>query len=550
MFIVTTAAPLLTQPVISVTNVTTVSAQINLITAATGAASLTYFLTVTANPVAPLPASIIYFVDAFPYTVSALVPGTPYAFTLQATETATNIYRSAPSISQQIATGSGSVAITTASPLPGAIVGKAYGSVVAASGGTSPYTWSITAATPDTGSWLAINASTGVLTGIPGTAETESVTVKVTDALSQTVSKTFSLNVASSGGVPLLSYLQSLAGPGKVLTGQIAEVFQGLNADPYGNQLIGGGFVPTYTVSGSPASPANITGIAAGVSSIPAMMGIFIFCTNANTTAAQNLALINGCIARGIIPFVTFSPPNPLGYQYYPGSSSGYRNPFPGMTLPGNAAYNTLFHGSQALDGGQSYYGGYDQMISVLSQVTGPFILSPYREFNGNWEWFGIGTGPDVNQAQTMLQQLHAYAAPQLPNAIWCYGVNSGNGNYGGMSGGSPVAPYPGGWQLCAFDYYGNNPVGDIAAGGVYTALAALNLPIFHSEAGEGGVASYGRNTLDNSVFNNAAYRAAFPKVCGVMISFQSWALSYQNGANTFLNEAWSVNLSQLPVLT
>ena len=104
-FVVSVAAPIITQPTISVTNVTTVSAQVNLVTPASGAASLTYFLTVIANPGAPLPSSVTYFVAAFPYTVTALTPGTPYAFMLQATDIETNIYRSTPSAQQQITTG-------------------------------------------------------------------------------------------------------------------------------------------------------------------------------------------------------------------------------------------------------------------------------------------------------------------------------------------------------------------------------------------------------------------------------------------------------------
>jgi hypothetical protein len=106
MFIISTAAPVLTQPTISVTNVTTVSAQVNLLTPATGAAQLTYFLTVIANPGAPLPSSVTYFVAVFPYTVTALIPGTPYAFTLEARDIIQNIYRSQASALQQITTGS------------------------------------------------------------------------------------------------------------------------------------------------------------------------------------------------------------------------------------------------------------------------------------------------------------------------------------------------------------------------------------------------------------------------------------------------------------
>ena len=66
-----------------------------------------------------------------------------------------------------------SLSITTSSPLPGATTGLAYSYTMTAVGGTPPYTWSITSDTPDTGSWLSIAGSTGVLSGTPGTAEVE-----------------------------------------------------------------------------------------------------------------------------------------------------------------------------------------------------------------------------------------------------------------------------------------------------------------------------------------------------------------------------------------
>ncbi len=95
-------------------------------------------------------------------------------------------------------TGTESLTITTTSPLPSATEGEAYNTTISASGGVPPYTWAITAASPDTGSWLSINSSTGVISGTPGTAETESLTVKVTDSASSSVSQPFTLVVNSS----------------------------------------------------------------------------------------------------------------------------------------------------------------------------------------------------------------------------------------------------------------------------------------------------------------------------------------------------------------
>jgi hypothetical protein len=84
-----------------------------------------------------------------------------------------------------------------------ATVGSAYSYQFTATGGSGSYVWSLDFMTPDTGNWLAfnsINASTGVLTGTPGTAETESIGVRVHDAVTAVeATKTFALNVHSGG---------------------------------------------------------------------------------------------------------------------------------------------------------------------------------------------------------------------------------------------------------------------------------------------------------------------------------------------------------------
>ena len=69
---------------------------------------------------------------------------------------------------------------------PQATVGTQYSGQITASGGTPPYTYSLPTVTPNTGAWLAINPTTGALTGNPGTAETESISVKVTDCATPT----------------------------------------------------------------------------------------------------------------------------------------------------------------------------------------------------------------------------------------------------------------------------------------------------------------------------------------------------------------------------
>src|SRR6202789_3943363 len=68
----------------------------------------------------------------------------------------------------------------TTTSLPAGTVGSAYSSLMAASGGTTPYTY--TAASLPGG--LSINSATGAITGTPAQSSvgTASVTIKVTDS--------------------------------------------------------------------------------------------------------------------------------------------------------------------------------------------------------------------------------------------------------------------------------------------------------------------------------------------------------------------------------
>lgn len=78
--------------------------------------------------------------------------------------------------------GVSSLSVTTAS-LPVFVVGRAYSATLAASGGTAPYTWSITKGALPAG--LSLNPSTGVISGTATAlcaANPCQITVQVTDS--------------------------------------------------------------------------------------------------------------------------------------------------------------------------------------------------------------------------------------------------------------------------------------------------------------------------------------------------------------------------------
>lgn len=120
------------------------------------------------------------------------------------------------------------LAITTTSPLPAGTVGTAYSQQFAASGGTSPYTWSVA-----TGSTLPAGltlSSTGLLSGTPTAAvSSASFGITVTDSETPTVSVTQIFTLTISGG-------QNVS----LLDGNFAFEFSGFNSS--GSVVVAGSF--------------------------------------------------------------------------------------------------------------------------------------------------------------------------------------------------------------------------------------------------------------------------------------------------------------------
>ena len=89
------------------------------------------------------------------------------------------------------------LAITTTSPLPAGVLNLAYSTTLSAAGGTSPYTWAVTAGSLPTGLSLS---SGGVLSGTPTVAQTTTPTIKVTDSAAANISAVFSITINAQSG--------------------------------------------------------------------------------------------------------------------------------------------------------------------------------------------------------------------------------------------------------------------------------------------------------------------------------------------------------------
>ncbi|MEY4487706.1 MAG: hypothetical protein RIQ79_214, partial [Verrucomicrobiota bacterium] len=138
------------------------------------------------------------------------------------------------------------LAISSTSPLPGGVLGVAYSTTLAGTGGTAPYTWVITS-----GSVPGLALSTaGVLSGTPTATGASSLTVSLTDTIPATVSKTLSLTIAAT---PLA-------------IGTAATLPEGAVGSAYATTLSATGGTSPYTWSVSSGTlPAGLTLNGAGV---------------------------------------------------------------------------------------------------------------------------------------------------------------------------------------------------------------------------------------------------------------------------------------------
>jgi len=181
--------------------------------------------------------------------------------------------------------------ITGPATLPAATLNAAYTlTIIAASGGLPPYTWTATGLPAG----LGIGSTTGAITGIPtgGTAGTYSVTVTVTDS----AGKTGTMNYALALNSPL-----AITGPASLPPGALGVAYLGTTLT-----ASGGSGLYTWSTTGLPA------GLSIGVTT-GAITGIIPAGSTAGTyTVVVTVTDASGSTANKTYPLTVYPPLPPL----------------------------------------------------------------------------------------------------------------------------------------------------------------------------------------------------------------------------------------------
>jgi Putative Ig domain len=245
-------------------------------------------------------------------TSTGLITGTPTAsgtanFTASVADSESPAQTKSVTLSIVIAPVS--LSITTSS-LPSGTVGSQYSTVLQANGGTSPYSWSISAGSLPAG--LSLAASTGIISGTPTAPVTANLTVVVADAGSPAQTKSVPLSLvigpatltitssALASGTQNSTYtstLQATGGTGaytwSISTGSL----------PAGLTLA----ASTGTVSGKPTASGNFSfGVSVKDSGSPAQTATVPAVTLSIVAAGTPLAIGTTTLPGGV-PNQTYS---------------------------------------------------------------------------------------------------------------------------------------------------------------------------------------------------------------------------------------------------
>ena len=240
-------------------------------------------------------------------------------------------------------------------PPPAGEVGASYSDQLVVTGGTSPFTWTVSAGSLPPG--VTLSSAGGLLSGTPTAAGTFSFTVKVTDSASLSATAALTLTVIPA---------PSLSNPAPP---------QGWTNTVYSDTLtVSGGQAPyAWTVS-SGSLPAGISLSSDGVlTGQPTVTGTFAFTVKVTDAKAQFATqALSITVAQGVT--ATFAPPpaatlaTPYSYQL---TATGGTTPYTWSVNAGSLPPGITLSSAGVLSGTPTLPGSYPFTVNVIDANKG-----------------------------------------------------------------------------------------------------------------------------------------------------------------------------------
>src|SRR5881296_1658512 len=245
----------------------------------------------------------------------------------------------------------------TSSQLSGGTVGTTYSATLSASGGTSPYSWSVSSGTLPTGLSLS---SSGTLSGTPTVAGAFPFTVAVKDAASASASASLSINVVS---IPPLQVTSSQLSGGTVGTTYSATLNASGGTSPY-SWSVSSGTLPTGL---SLSSSGTLSGT-------PTVAGAFPFTVAVKDTASASASASLSINVASVSPLQITSSQLPGGTvsSAYSAtlSASGGTSPYSWSVSSGTLPTGLSLSSSGALSGTPTVAGSFPFTVAVKDAAS------------------------------------------------------------------------------------------------------------------------------------------------------------------------------------
>lgn len=282
---------------------------------------------------------------------AATISGTPAtagssSFVLSVTDSSTPPRTFKQSSSINIATSVSPMQVIT-NFLPNDEVGSPYSISLSATGGTTPYTWSISSGTLPPG--LTLNPSTGTISGTPTVVGALNFTVQVRDSTTpaaQTATKPLGLTVLP---VPLVITTSALPGDQQGIA-YAATLSASGGASPY-TWSISSGTLPAGLTLNPSSGAISGTPTASGSSTFNVMVTDSTTPTRQTNTASFSVTITIGISHSVVLTWGASSSSATSGYNVYRSNTSGS-----GYTKISSTPVSGLTYTDATVASGQTYY--------------------------------------------------------------------------------------------------------------------------------------------------------------------------------------------------